>query len=152
MANTSTPRLDKEKKADRSEDLPDPVDREVGRRIYLRRKQLRMSQTALGAGIGVSFQQIQKYERGSNRVSTSALYKIAAVLSAPMSYFFEALPDPDPARQSPLGHPTDKHLDFVASEEGQRLVRTFLRLPKPLRPRFIAMLDTLNAVHADIGQ
>ncbi|TNM65296.1 helix-turn-helix domain-containing protein [Aliirhizobium smilacinae] len=149
MARTSSPRLDATKIADRDQDLPDPVDWEVGRRIFSRRKQLRLSQTALGEGIGVSFQQIQKYERGSNRVSTSALYRISAVLDVPMGYFFATLPDPGHSRQTPLGRQLDTHLDFVASEEGRRLVDTFLRLPKPLRPRFIAMLDTLNAVHAD---
>lgn len=127
------------------QDISQWVDCEIGQRIFLRRKQLRLSQSALGAGLGVSFQQIQKYERGSNRVSTSALYRIAMVLGVPMSYFFETLPPiGGDASSTPQGN-ASQHLDFAVSAEGQRLVKTFLKLPRPLRSKFISMLDTLNS-------
>lgn len=68
-----------------TEEQPDPIDREVGRRIRQLRKVRGLSQTALGAGVGVTFQQIQKYERGTNRISTSTLVRIARALSIPLS-------------------------------------------------------------------
>jgi transcriptional regulator with XRE-family HTH domain len=71
---------------------PDEIDKEVGTRIKLRRTMLRMSQDVLAAKVGVTFQQIQKYEGGTNRVSASRLYHIAVELSVPMGFFFETLP------------------------------------------------------------
>lgn len=70
------------------------VDVVVGSRIKLRRKELNVSQQSLAESVGITFQQIQKYERGTNRVSSSKLYDIAVALKAPISYFFEGLPDP----------------------------------------------------------
>jgi transcriptional regulator with XRE-family HTH domain len=70
---------------------PDPVDVHVGRRLRLRRTLLGYSQMQLAAAVGVTFQQIQKYERGANRASASRLYDIARVLLVPISYFFEDL-------------------------------------------------------------
>ncbi|AYD00641.1 helix-turn-helix domain-containing protein [Neorhizobium sp. NCHU2750] len=124
---------------------PHPVDKEVGRRIRLRRQQLRLSQTALGAGIGLSFQQVQKYERGLNRVSISVLYQIANVLDVPMAYFFDTLPHPNDGRCDILEQKAETRCAYVATEEGQRLVDSFLRLPKQVRPKMIAMLNTLGA-------
>lgn len=69
----------------------DPVDRHVGATIRLRRKELGVSQEALAAAIGVSFQQVQKYESGGNRVSASALYKAAKRLGVPVAFFFTGL-------------------------------------------------------------
>lgn len=68
---------------------PDPIDIHVGKRLRLRRTLLSMSQEQLAAAVGVTFQQIQKYERGSNRVSASRLYDIARVLGVSISFFFE---------------------------------------------------------------
>lgn len=73
---------------------PDPVDVHVGRRVRLRRRALGVSQSTLAEQIGLTFQQIQKYERGSNRISVSKLYRIAEALSAPIGFFFDGLPDP----------------------------------------------------------
>lgn len=68
---------------------PDPIDIHVGRRVKLRRTLLRISQEQLAGDIGVTFQQVQKYESGHNRVSASRLYDISRVLDCPISYFFE---------------------------------------------------------------
>ncbi|WP_413206197.1 helix-turn-helix domain-containing protein [Rhodospirillum sp. A1_3_36] len=73
---------------------PSPVDLHVGRRLRERRRSLRTSQRALGDWTGVTFQQIQKYELGTNRISASRLYDFAKVLRVPLSYFFEGLPSP----------------------------------------------------------
>lgn len=72
---------------------PNPVDVHVGSRIRLRRTLLGMSQEKLGAAIGLTFQQVQKYERGTNRVGSSRLYQLARVLNVPVSFFFDDMPD-----------------------------------------------------------
>lgn len=77
---------------------PEPVDLHVGARIRLRRKLAGKSQTELGDALGLTFQQVQKYERGANHVSASKLYDVAKTLGVPIGYFFEGLADPvDPA-------------------------------------------------------
>jgi transcriptional regulator with XRE-family HTH domain len=70
---------------------PNPIDAHVGSRIRVRRKALGLSQQTLADHLGLTFQQVQKYERGTNRVSASILYEIASSLSAPVSYFFDGL-------------------------------------------------------------
>ncbi|MCS3743633.1 helix-turn-helix domain-containing protein [Rhizobium sp. BK661] len=120
------------------------VDVEVGKRIKKRRQQLRISQTALGAAVGVSFQQIQKYERGSNRVSSSALYSLAQVLDVPVAYFFETLSRPIRIDCAELERKAALREDFVATEEGQRLVDAFMTIPKKMRPKFISLLATFS--------
>jgi len=72
---------------------PDPIDIHVGQRVKLRRTLLRISQEQLAGDIGVTFQQVQKYESGHNRVSASRLYDISRVLDCPISYFFEDIGD-----------------------------------------------------------
>ncbi|MDR6758714.1 transcriptional regulator with XRE-family HTH domain [Mycoplana sp. BE70] len=121
-----------------------PVDREVGNRIRVRRLQLRMSQAALGAGIGVSFQQIQKYESGVNRVSSSVLYAIADVLDVPMTHFFEKLPRPGKGNTKGIIQRADVRQDFVATTEGQRLVDAFLALPQKTRSKFVALIEVFG--------
>ena len=74
-----------------AKDGPDPVDVHVGQRIRLRRKQLVLSQEKLGEALGLTFQQIQKYERGANRVSASMLFRTAKKLQVRIAYFFEGL-------------------------------------------------------------
>src|SRR5512134_2619725 len=84
------------------DDSPDPIDRHVRTRIRGRRVGLRISQTKLGQAIGVTFQQIQKYESGTNRVGASNLFKIAKALGVDVSFFFEgASNEPAPAMASP---------------------------------------------------
>ena len=75
-----------------SADGPDPVDVHVGNRLRQRRTLLGMSQEKLAAAFGVSFQQIQKYERGANRISASRLHLLTQILDVPVTYFFEGLP------------------------------------------------------------
>jgi len=120
------------------------VDVEVGKRIKKRRQQLRISQTALGAAVGVSFQQIQKYERGSNRVSSSVLYSLAQVLDVPVAYFFETLGSSKRTNCAELDRKAALREDFVATDEGQRLVDAFMTIPKRMRPKFISLLATFS--------
>ena len=79
---------------------PNPTDRYVGARVRMRRLMLGMSQTALGNSLGVTFQQVQKYEKGANRIGASRLQQIGAALQVPVSFFFEELPVPAKAQAS----------------------------------------------------
>jgi transcriptional regulator with XRE-family HTH domain len=80
---------------------PNPIDIHVGSRIRLRRTMLGMSQEKLGEALGITFQQIQKYEKGTNRVGASRLQNISTILNVPVSFFFEDAPG-DPATVSPV--------------------------------------------------
>lgn len=72
---------------------PDPIDVHVGSRVRQRRKMLGLSQTQLANELGLTFQQVQKYERGTNRIGSSKLWRISKTLDVPVNYFFEGLPD-----------------------------------------------------------
>ena len=117
--------------ADRS---PRPVDAHVGRRVRLRRTMLGMTQTKLGEALGLTFQMVQKYEKGSNRIGASRLYELSKVLGVPVSYFFDDMP-PDVARGFP-GLPAGMtevqgaayEADTLAKRETLQLVRAFYRI------------------------
>jgi transcriptional regulator with XRE-family HTH domain len=79
----------------RKADKPDPVDIQVGSRVRLRRNMLGLSQEKLGQEIGLTFQQVQKYERGANRIGASRLHELSRVLDVPVAFFFD---DVDPVR------------------------------------------------------
>ncbi|KQV27875.1 hypothetical protein ASC97_05800 [Rhizobium sp. Root1203] len=101
---------------------PSPVDAEIGGRIRMRRKLLGMSQTDLGAKLGVTFQQIQKYEKGTNRVGGSRMQRIAEVLGAPVGFFFESsLSQGATVEESEI-------LSFASTSEGLDLIRAFSKI------------------------
>jgi transcriptional regulator with XRE-family HTH domain len=120
-------------------DGPDPVDLHVGKRLALRRTIAGLTQDKLAQAIGVTFQQIQKYERGANRVSASRLYGIARVLQVPVGYFFEDFEDDeDPAVSPPGGAPDGASgapgaEEVMTKSETLELVRAYWRLPQKLR-------------------
>ena len=103
---------------------PNPIDAYVGARIRMRRVELKISRASLGEAIGLTHQQIQKYENGTNRVGASRLQQICAMLQIPVAFVFEGGLDPSP-RESSM--PRDI-LDFLESEEGARLVAAFSRI------------------------
>jgi len=116
---------------------PHPVDRHVGLAIRARRRALGMSQQALARRLGVSFQQVQKYERGSNRVSASRLHAIAAVLETGVAAFFAGLPaggeGPEPARALVM--------EMLAALGGPELAAAWLAVPPgPVRSRLTALV------------
>jgi transcriptional regulator with XRE-family HTH domain len=127
---------------------PNPVDLHVGGRIRMRRKMLGVSQERLAEALGLTFQQVQKYERGANRVSASKLYEIARFLSAPISYFFEGLSDP--ASGGAPGHDEASEQfvhDFLMTSEGLELAAAFPRIRRSrLRRR---VLDLVRAICED---
>src|SRR5947207_14067501 len=100
MAMQQQPRRPGRQKGDK----PNPIDIHVGSRVRLRRNLLGMSQEKLGEAIGLTFQQVQKYERGASRVGASRLYDLSRVLDVPVSYFFEEMrPGVASAAQARLG-------------------------------------------------
>ncbi len=139
---------------------PDPVDRHVGTRIRGRRVGLRISQTKLGQAIGVTFQQIQKYESGSNRVGASNLFKIARTLSVDVSFFFEGVAG-GAAGDAPLDGvlgladqpPTPFQGNPMNSREAFELMHNYYRIIDPtVRKRLFQLVKTLafsEAAEAD---
>lgn len=112
-----------------SKKAPNPIDVHVGSRVRLRRMMLGMSQEKLGEHLGITFQQIQKYEKGTNRVGASRLQHIATILKVPISFFFEDAPGtPDERPGFAEAQPTSYVVDFLSSSEGLALNRAFVRI------------------------
>lgn len=114
-----------------------PLDRHVGRRVRLRRTLLGLTQQELGEQIGVTFQQIQKYERGTNRISASRLWEIARVLKVPVAFFFEDFQENPDTPEQPSGENT------ISTEE-LRLLVAFNRLGKKQQAAILAFLENSN--------
>ena len=128
---------------------PNPIDIHVGSRIRLRRNRLGMSQEKLGESLGITFQQIQKYEKGTNRVGASRLQAIASILSVPVSFFFEDAPGQDggPAAGFAEDTATSYVVDFLNSAEGIQLNRAFARIADVRVRRKI--IDLVKALASD---
>ena len=113
---------------------PNPVDIHVGKRVRLRRTLLGISQDKLGRAINLTFQQVQKYERGTNRIGSSRLYQLSQVLDIPVSYFFDDLPIEITAKKSP-GLVDVKVASFqgdpLVKRETLELVRAYYRITDP---------------------
>jgi len=125
--------------------LATTVDLHVGSRIRALRKQLGISQQHLAEQLGLTFQQIQKYERGRNRVSASRLYQTAGVLHVPVSYFFEGLDDQ--ATDTRADTDERKARAFLKTDEGAELARTFPRLsPGDMRKRVLELVRCIIEV------
>ena len=126
---------------------PNPIDAHVGSRIRLRRNMLEMSQEKLGEMLGITFQQIQKYEKGTNRVGASRLQAIASILSVPPAFFFEGAPGMDntPAAGGMAeGAAANYVVDFLSSTEGLRLNRAFVKITDPaVRKKIVELTESL---------
>ena len=124
-----------------------PVDAHIGQKIRTRRNLLGLSQTELANAAGITFQQIQKYEKGANRVGASRLQQFSEALGVPPSYFFEGVPivgkkTPAP-QEGELSE--DTIVSFLGTREGAALVRAFIAIKeKPIRQNAIAFLETLK--------
>jgi transcriptional regulator with XRE-family HTH domain len=133
-----------------SKKKPNPIDTHVGSRIRLRRNMLGMSQEKLGESLGITFQQIQKYEKGTNRVGASRLQAIASILGVPVSYFFEDAPGQMPGGGFAESPSTDFVVDFLSSTEGLQLNRAFVRIREPkVRRKVIELVKVLAAQEDD---
>ncbi len=109
------------------EKTPNPVDIHVGSRVRLRRLLLGLSQDKLGEELGVTFQQVQKYERGANRIGSSRLFRISQVLDVPVGFFFEGL-ESGVATGFAEGDQTPLVDDFINSSEGVALASAFAKI------------------------
>ncbi|WP_265516087.1 helix-turn-helix domain-containing protein [Nitratireductor luteus] len=127
---------------------PNPIDIHVGSRIRLRRNMLGVSQEKLGDSLGITFQQIQKYEKGTNRVGASRLQAIASILNAPVSFFFEGAPGEDGTPAPGMAEDGTAYVaDFLNSSEGIQLNRAFVKIADPKVRRKV--LDLVKALAAD---
>lgn len=116
-----------------------PVDVHVGKRIRHRRWMIGMTQQQLADGVGIKFQQIQKYETGMNRVSASRLWDIAEVLDVSISFFFEGL-------EGRAATPTEVEGDILADKEALQLVRSYYAIPETQRRRLFELARVLSDV------
>jgi transcriptional regulator with XRE-family HTH domain len=110
---------------------PNPVDAHVGSRVRLRRMLLGMSQERLGESIGLTFQQVQKYEKGVNRIGASRLFEISKILDVPVQFFFEEAPYAGDGSRAPGLAESDSEtfiLEFLNSREGLELNRAFVKI------------------------
>ncbi len=125
---------------------PNPIDVHVGSRIRLRRTMLGMSQEKLGESLGITFQQIQKYEKGTNRVGASRLQNISSILNVPVSFFFEDAPGEPSMSQTGFSEPSGSSyvVDFLSSSEGLQLNRAFVKISDPkVRKKIVDLVKTL---------
>lgn len=126
---------------------PNPVDKHVGSRVRMRRMMLGISQEKLGDALGLTFQQVQKYEKGTNRIGASRLQQISLILQVPVAFFFEG---------APTVHPTSRHegmvdapspayvSDFLATSDGLALTKAFMRISNSkLRRRIVDLVEQI---------
>lgn len=131
---------------------PNPTDIHVGSRIRLRRNMLGISQERLGESLGITFQQIQKYEKGTNRVGASRLQAIASILGVPVAFFFEDAPGQDAGEPRGLAEDTSTTyvVDFLNSTEGLQLNRAFVRISDPkVRRKIVDLVKVLAAEESE---
>ncbi len=135
---------------------PHPVDTHVGKKLRSRRTLLGMSQEKLGEAVGVTFQQIQKYERGLNRIGSSRLYEFARVLSNPVSYFFEGMENVagQPEYQSMAEDQGRFEHENIANKEVLSLVRAFSGISdQKVRKDILSLVKSLsNAAASELQQ
>ncbi|WOF75947.1 helix-turn-helix domain-containing protein [Parvibaculaceae bacterium PLY_AMNH_Bact1] len=125
---------------------PNPVDIHVGSRVRMRRMLVGMSQEALGEQLGLTFQQVQKYEKGSNRIGASRLYHIAQTLNVPVDYFYEGLAQNGERSASGFSDApaADFNLDFLSTAEGVALVAAFSSIEDAdVRKRVLELVKVL---------
>jgi transcriptional regulator with XRE-family HTH domain len=126
---------------------PNPIDRHVGLRIRMRRKELGVSQERLAEAIGLTFQQVQKYERAANRVSASKLYEVARALQTSVAYFYEGLGEAYELSRG--GEVNDAVQDFLLTAEGMELAALFPKIPRHRLRRKVLELVRAMAEHAE---
>src|SRR5262245_13903476 len=122
---------------------PNPIDRHVGSRVRMRRMMLSMSQEKLGDALGLTFQQVLKYEKGANRIGASRLQQIARILQVPVSFFFDGSPaQPSEREGSPYRSPPPSYVaHFLSTSCGLALTKSFVRIKDAkLRRRIVDLV------------
>jgi transcriptional regulator with XRE-family HTH domain len=123
---------------------PNPIDVHVGLQVRLRRKELKISQEKLADALGLTFQQVQKYERGANRISASKLYEIARALHVPIGWFFEGLSDPTADGGVELGYGIPLAQSFLTTQDGIDLANLFPKIaPRRVRRRIVDLVRAM---------
>lgn len=131
------------------EEGPHPVDRHVGLHIRMRRKALGISQERLAEALGLTFQQVQKYERGANRVSASKLWEIARALKTNVAYFYEGLED-ETAPAAAAGFMAADAQEFLLTPEGMELAATFPRIRRQgLRRKVLELVRAMAEMETE---
>ena len=125
--------------------IANPVDKHVGTRVKMRRKMLGMSQEKLGDGLGLTFQQVQKYEKGTNRIGAGRLQHISQLLQVPVPFFFEGAPHL-PGEPSGIGPaPSPAYVfNFLATSDGLALTKAFMQIKETsLRRRIVHLVEEI---------
>lgn len=125
--------------------VPNPIDKHVGSRVRMRRMLAGVSQEKLGEALGLTFQQVQKYEKGSNRISASRLQQIAKMLDVPVSFFFDGAPAGDALGENFVDSSATTYIsEFLATSEGVQLTKAFTRIKSGrVRRRIIDVIEAL---------
>jgi transcriptional regulator with XRE-family HTH domain len=124
---------------------PNPIDKHVGARVRMRRMMISMSQEKLGEKLGITFQQIQKYEKGTNRIGASRVQQIANVLGVPVSFFFEGAPVPDGSIGGFSESASPAYVsDFLATSDGLALTKAFMKVTdSKVRRRIVDLVEAI---------
>ena len=127
---------------------PNPIDKHVGSRVRMRRMMVGMSQEKLGDALGLTFQQVQKYEKGTNRIGASRLQQISSILQVPVAFFFEGAPqasNDDNIVVNLDGAPSPAYVsDFLATSDGLSLTKSFMRIKDAkLRRRIVDLVEQI---------
>jgi transcriptional regulator with XRE-family HTH domain len=128
-----------------SKDGANPIDAHVGNRVRMRRLMLAMSQEKLGDALGLTFQQVQKYEKGTNRISASRLQQISGILQVAVPFFFEGAPHAQGQHPMQPGTPSPQYVsDYLATSDGLNLTKAFMQIPNPkLRRSIVALVEQI---------
>ena len=127
---------------------PHPVDIHVGKRLRMKRTLCGLSQGAVGQAVGLTFQQLQKYERGANRIGASRLYDLGQALGVPVSYFFDDMPETlaetssEARRNAELGHTAE--FDVMEKRDALELVRAYYKLNDNQRKRLFELVKSMG--------
>src|SRR2546430_8237952 len=124
---------------------PNPIDQHVGSRVRMRRMMLGMSQEKLGDGLGLTFQQVQKYEKGTNRMGASRLQHISQLLQVPVPFFFEGAPQLTGQSKGNGEASSPAYVfDFLATTDGLALTKAFIRIKEiRVRQRIVRLVEEI---------
>jgi transcriptional regulator with XRE-family HTH domain len=130
---------------------PNPIDKYVGSRVRMRRIMLGMSQEKLGEALDLTFQQVQKYEKGTNRIGASRLQQISDILQVPVAFLFEGGPTGSMTAEGGTSAPSPAYVsDFLATSEGLCLTRAFTRISNAkLRRSIVDLVEQIAAREED---
>lgn len=126
---------------------PNPIDKHVGARVRMRRMMLAMSQEKLGDALGLTFQQVQKYEKGTNHIGASRLQAISHILQVPVSFFFDGAPPISGRMLDGSPAPSPAYVaDFLATSDGLALTKAFMHIADgKLRRRIVDLVEQIAA-------